>query len=111
MTARLVGTAKANWAVFDGWCASRNLDPLELPFDRFLNTVYYWAIRNGDEDSIKKFDRKLWMPEKGAEIPAESPWSAENETSTFQALKNMISPERAAVARVDRPPSETIKAE
>lgn len=109
MTTRLIAIASHNWRSFDGWCASRNVDPLELPLDRFLNTVYYWATRNGDEDSIKKFDRKLWIPEKGKEIPRESPWSAENETNAFKALKKMINPGADAMAKAGAAtPSDTI---
>src|SRR3546814_1661132 len=66
---------------------------MELPIDRLLNLVYFWATRNAqDEQTLAKFDRKLWMPPKGEEPPAESPWSAANETSAFQAFKAQIQP-------------------
>jgi hypothetical protein len=59
-----------------------------------LNLIYYWATRNAqDEQTLAKFDRKLWMPPKGEEAPAESPWSAENETSAFKALKAALQPD------------------
>lgn len=69
---------------FDGWAASRGVDPFELPFARFLNLVYYWATKDApDQQALDKFNRKLWMPVKGKEIPKESPWSAENETASL----------------------------
>lgn len=59
-----------------------------------LNLIYYWATRNAqDEATLAKFDRKLWMPPKGEEAPAESPWSAANETSAFKALKAALQPD------------------
>jgi hypothetical protein len=64
---------------------------MELPIDRFLNLVYHWAIRNAQsENDVSKFDRRLWVPPKGVEPPEESPWSAQNETSAFQALKKAL---------------------
>src|SRR3546814_13725564 len=70
---------------------------MELPIDRLLNLVYFWATRNAqDEQTLAKFDRKLWMPPKGEEPPAESPWSAANETSAFQAFKAQIQPDGPA---------------
>lgn len=59
-----------------------------------LNLIYFWATRNAqDEQTLAKFDRKLWMPPKGEEAPAESPWSAANETSAFKALKAALQPD------------------
>src|SRR3546814_6036105 len=59
-----------------------------------LNLIYYWATRNAqDEAALAKFDRKLWMPPKGEEAPAESPWSAQNETDAFKAFKAQIQPD------------------
>ena len=67
---------------------------MELPIDRMLNLIYFWATRNAqDEQALAKFDRKLWMPPKGEEAPAESPWSAANETSAFKALKASLQPD------------------
>lgn len=59
-----------------------------------LNLIYYWATRNAqDEQTLAKFDRRLWMPPKGEEAPAESPWSAANETNAFKALKAALQPD------------------
>ena len=44
------------WPTFDGWCASRNLDPLDLPWDRWLNLVYYFATRNMSTEDKTEFD-------------------------------------------------------
>lgn len=67
---------------------------MELSIDRMLNLIYFWATRNAqDEQALAKFDRKLWMPPKGEEAPAESPWSAANETSAFKALKASLQPD------------------
>lgn len=65
----------------------KGLDPLSMPFDRFLNVVYVWLLGERDEVETQKFNAKLWIQPKGAEIPAESPWSAENESKAFAAFK------------------------
>ena len=42
---RLAAFATVYWEAFDGQLASRSgIDPLDLPFDRFLNTVYWFLI-------------------------------------------------------------------
>lgn len=94
MTFRLLHLASENWPTLEGWATSRNTDLMELPIDRLLNLVYFWATRNAqDENALAKFDRKLWMPPKGEEPPPESPWSSANETSAFQAFKAQIQPD------------------
>jgi hypothetical protein len=49
-------TADQIWPYFDGWCASRNVDHLSLPWDTWLNLVYYFAVRNSSHEEKKKFD-------------------------------------------------------
>lgn len=94
MTFRLLHLASENWPTLEGWATSRNTDLMDLPIDRLLNLIYFWATRNAqDEATLAKFDRKLWMPPKGEEAPAESPWSAANETSAFKALKAALQPD------------------
>lgn len=91
MTLRLVGLVKREWASFDGMLASKNVDPLLLPPDRFLSLVYWWATRNAENQSaIDKFDRRLWMPPKGQAAPAGSPWSPEAETAAFGSLAAQV---------------------
>jgi len=47
------------WPLFDGWCASQNVDPLELPWDRCLNLVYYFATRNASKEKKQEFDAAM----------------------------------------------------
>lgn len=63
--------------------ASQGVDPLALPFDRFLNTIYWWLVKDAAEDEVTKFNTRLWIPPKGAVPPPGSPWSAEAETKAF----------------------------
>lgn len=55
-----------------------------------MNLIYYWATKNAQEQKdLDKFDRQLWMPPPTMDpddIPADSPWSAENETAAFAAF-------------------------
>lgn len=52
-------TSDLVWPYFDGWCASRNVDHLELPWDRWLNLVYYFATRNASTEDKEKFDTEM----------------------------------------------------
>lgn len=45
--------------MFDGWAASKNVDPLSLPWDRYLNLVYYFMTRNLDTEGKDKVDAEL----------------------------------------------------
>ena len=92
MTARLLGLLRENWTVIEGerdWANPGAGDLLELPIDRLLNLTYYWATRNGDEQAVRKFDARLWVPPKGV-APTEGPWSAEAETTAFKAFAKQV---------------------
>lgn len=45
--------------MFDGWCASQNVDPLELTWDRCLNLVYFFATRNASKEKKQEFDAAM----------------------------------------------------
>jgi len=62
-------------------------DLRELPLDRFCNYVYWMATREASSVDIEKFRARLWRPPPGKAADARSPWSKENETGAFQALK------------------------
>jgi hypothetical protein len=47
------------WSYFDGWCASQNIESLDLPWDRWINLVYYFAVRNASTEDKEKFDQAL----------------------------------------------------
>jgi hypothetical protein len=96
VTQRLFGLARREWASFDGESVT---DPLVLPADRFLNRVYWWAIRNATEqEQISKFDRALWRPPRGKAAAPGSPWSPEAETAAFAALAAQVGQSDAAMA-------------
>jgi hypothetical protein len=108
VTVRLVGLARREWASFDGSIVE---DPLLLPPDRFLNRVYWWAIKNASEQSqIDKFDRKLWRPPRGKRAAPGSPWSPEAETQAFASLAAQVGQSDAALAAMregQAPPTPT----
>ena len=61
----------------------------ELPLRRFCSFIWWMATRNAEEKDVENFRIQLWRPPLGyqTEIPAESPWSPENESKAFQSLK------------------------
>lgn len=73
--------------MFDGWCASRNVNPLDLPVDRFCNLVYFWATQNMKDDTKADFDRFLSQPVAGSGAQgvreATGMWSRESELAQF----------------------------
>lgn len=45
--------------MFDGWAASHGVDPPELPWDRFLNLIYHFAVRNATKEKKQEFDQAI----------------------------------------------------
>ncbi len=51
---------------------------------------WLWTHR-GEEKDVAKFRAKLWQPPKGQAVTDKrSPWSPEQETSAFGALKSAL---------------------
>lgn len=59
----------------------------DLTIGRWCSFVWWWLTDKLDHTDVQKFKSSLWMPPKGVAIPAESPWSVENETKAFAAFK------------------------
>jgi hypothetical protein len=97
VTQKLLRIADEHWVTFDGPAALRGVDPLELPFDRFLNAVHHFAIKDGQPDAVRKFETRLWMPPPGV-VATRGPWSAEAETQAFKALKAGLGNAKAPAA-------------
>lgn len=90
MIARLGHLAVTDWMSLDGYAVANGIRPEREPLPRYCAFVYHMVTRNGDEKSVTKFDTRLWMPPKGVAPDARSPWSPENETKAFQAVKALI---------------------
>jgi len=65
---------------------------MRLPFDRFLNLVYYFATEDADPKERDRFDMRLHLPtrrarERGAATAEGSPWSKRAEE---QALAGFV---------------------
>jgi hypothetical protein len=102
VTLKLLGLVQRQWDSFDGWFISGHRvddDPWDLPPHRFWSTVYYWATKDADPESIAKWERKLWVPPPGYQEPiTEGPWTADAEMSAFRNL--------AASLNIDTRPKE-----
>lgn len=95
--------------MFDGLLASQNVDPMLLPFDRFLSAVHWWVTNGATQDSLERFERRLWMPPKGQAPAPGSPWSPEAETAAFAALAAQVGAVDVAAAsqlKASRPPPQ-----
>jgi hypothetical protein len=113
-------TRDSVWPTFDGWCASRNVESLDLPWDRWLNLVYYFATRNMSSEDKKELDddiakrvteydlarskpaidaamAKTSQPEakQGRKRPPRPAWYGDDKTNTFNS--------KAAVATLTAP--------
>ncbi len=84
----MIGVASGQYAAFDGYCAARNVEPLQLPLDRALNLIYFWFTEHMDSEGKQRFDMQLSMPPAGVE-PTTGPWSAEEMGGGFMALAAM----------------------
>lgn len=75
------------WADFDGWCASRNVEPLTLSVDRFCNLAQHWWTRNMSGEDREKFLANLSAPPGGSpeqQVRSSGVWSREAELAEFQ---------------------------
>jgi hypothetical protein len=60
--ARLVVAAANDWALFDGDHAGRGVDPLRLPFARFLNLIYAWYMERVEDKERFKYELEKPIP-------------------------------------------------
>lgn len=63
-----------------------------MPFDRFLNLTYFWAVEDAEPKEKDKFDIRLNKPDAralrtGSAVSNSSPWSKKNEE---QALSGFV---------------------
>lgn len=82
VAARLIGVAVRDWHRFDGWCASRNVDPLTLPLDRLCNLVWYRLSEHRKPDEVERLEAELHRPHDGDDGDV-GPWSADAELAAF----------------------------
>ena len=52
-------TDDAVWTYFDGWCTAHGIDHESLLFSRWLNLVYYFAVRNASKEDKDSFDNAI----------------------------------------------------
>lgn len=93
MTFRYVQIAREHWADLDGYAVGHGVpDPRKLPLDRFCHWVWWMLSRNSSDSDREKLRAKIWRPPLNLDHPIEarSPWSAENETKAFAAIKAQL---------------------
>lgn len=69
--------------MMDGNAAEQGLDPLSLPFDRFLSWVYSWFVQRLDDKGRRAFDLALSLPMDGDPDNADGEWSDEALAAQF----------------------------
>lgn len=47
------------WGYFDGWATAQGVDHESLPWNKWLNFVYYFATRNMSSEQKEKFDNEM----------------------------------------------------
>lgn len=86
---RLAVLAAQQWDNgFDGWCASRGVDPLVLPLDRFCNLVWRWAFSSVEHDKADELERQLTATPPGApaELERRPEWQEDAMASAFETV-------------------------
>jgi hypothetical protein len=87
---RLISIAETNWERLDGDMAAKGVDPMGLPFDRFLNLVYAFAVNQfNDEKDLNKFEMRLNLPMPGIKSAIQetsSSWAPAKETAALSGL-------------------------
>jgi hypothetical protein len=87
---RLIGIAENNWERLDGEMAAKGMDPMVLPFDRFLNWVYSFAVNQfSDVSDLDRFEMRLNLPMPGIRSAIQdtaSVWAPAQEQSALSGL-------------------------
>jgi hypothetical protein len=68
-TQRLFGIAEEHWQTIDGEAASNGVDYFQLPVDRFLNAIWWWAINRVRDQ--ERFEHQLNAIPVGATVTEE----------------------------------------
>jgi len=87
----LIHIADEFWHEIDGACARAGVDPLALPFPRFLNLIYAWACERVQytENGRTELDEALFSAEARrdrADSDSVSPEVIAEEMELFQAF-------------------------
>lgn len=59
---RLTGIAALHWRAIDGACARQGVDPLGLPFARFLSLVLDWTKEHTDPKDWDMVESEIFSP-------------------------------------------------
>ena len=70
-----------------------------MTLQRLTSFIWYFITHKAEHAEVVKFKNRLWIPPKGAPIPAASPWSAENERGAFEAFKTQASGGAAPITK------------
>lgn len=84
---RLIGAARRDWPRFDGWCASRGIDPEALPVDRLCNLVWHRIVEHKRPEEIDRLEAELWKPPPGTEASSGA-WAPDEELAAFGRLSS-----------------------
>lgn len=87
---KLAAAARERWPEFDGWAAARNVEPLDLDLDRYLNLVYFFLTQ---DPQIDRGRLDAWLTETAPETVTEDDpvWSAEAEMKAFGQFQSGLS--------------------
>jgi len=94
----LIGIADDYWSEIDGACAREGVDPLGLPFTRFLNLVYSWVCERVQysEDGREQLDEMLFGLDPlrdGVEPDNVAPEVVDEEMALFRAASQTLQSE------------------
>lgn len=94
---RLAATVYGNWVLFDGWCASVGMRPLQEPIGRLLAAAYTWRRSLCVERSdLTRLDAEIWVSApavtaSGAARDTRPPgWDDEHESVAFMAAMSTL---------------------
>jgi hypothetical protein len=81
---RLSVTATSNWRAIDGYYSGQGVDLLALPWDRFLNVIYAWAMEHQSDEDAQRWAAELDLP-----LPGSSSSSDELDPNEMDQLNNL----------------------
>lgn len=86
---RLAAAACGNWMLFDGWCFTHGVDPLDQHISRVVAAVYTWRrAMCSKESDLARLDAEVWSPRHltvtGKPVdPIPPAWDDDREAAAF----------------------------
>lgn len=102
---RLAFIAQDHWAAIDGEAASRGVDYLDLPVDRFCNAIYWWVIQRVKDPEHFEAELNAPLGTPAYQVVSEAELEADGRAFMAFATSMGVKPPANGARALPSPPS------